>query len=164
MRTKVHSREIDIALIDPTFVSEAHVFLCRLRALQKVVDIFQLYTAVARTLVCESNGNLTTKNLHTELIFNLSGTRNVRDSLRDFGIKTDSQSVLLCVFDTDENNLGAIEKMVDGECVSLSDIQPQDGADVNVVKNHYRVSENELCHCSLVDAIVSRIATKSWVK
>nr|CCA19895.1 conserved hypothetical protein [Albugo laibachii Nc14] len=149
LRTRILRYEFDIALIDPTLI----------------LDIFQVYTAVARTLACEISGRLTTSNLHAELIFNLSGTRNVRDSLRDFGIKENSQWVLLCVFDANEDKLMAIEKLVDGECVSFSNRHAHhDAINDKVVANHYRVSENELRHCSLLDAVVSKIATKSWVK
>ncbi|KAF0775155.1 hypothetical protein AaE_001145, partial [Aphanomyces astaci] len=51
-----------------------------------VVSLFQVHAAASRALLSVQNHSMTTNSLHSELVFNLSGTRNVTDSIRRFGI------------------------------------------------------------------------------
>lgn len=43
----------------------------------QIAGPFQVHAAAARALQCDASGRLTTRSLHAELVFNMSGSRNV---------------------------------------------------------------------------------------
>ncbi|GIL43906.1 hypothetical protein Vafri_1493 [Volvox africanus] len=64
-----------------------------------VVDPFLVHLAGYRALTAESSGRLNTKSLHTELIYDISGTKHVGESLKRFGITDECKSLLVARFD-----------------------------------------------------------------
>jgi EKC/KEOPS complex subunit CGI121/TPRKB len=112
--------------------------------------------------MCDLNKSLTTKTLHAELVFNLSGSRNVAESFRRFGISDESTSLLVCAFDADSEKLTSLKTLAVGKMTSINELA-QD-ADVKLIKKYYKIQEPELSFSSLLDAIVCRIATKSCLK
>ncbi|OQR90010.1 RNA polymerase II-associated protein [Thraustotheca clavata] len=142
------AQEIDFALINA----------------DKVGSLFPLHVAASRTLLCSQTNSLTTNTLHSELVFNLSGSRNVTDSLRRFGIAQDTTSLLVCAFDANAAKIAEMQSLVDGTLVDLNIIESKDHLSpekLQQLKKHYKISDIELSITSLSDAIVSRIATKS---
>ncbi|OQR81125.1 hypothetical protein ACHHYP_16719 [Achlya hypogyna] len=115
--------------------------------------------SASRTLLSKTT---TTNTLHSELVFNMSGSRNVTDSLRRFGISESTTKLLVCAFDADEAKLAEMQSLVQGTLVDVSAIEghvsPENLAQL---KKHYKISDMELSVSTLTDAIVSRIATKS---
>ncbi|PRP79773.1 hypothetical protein PROFUN_12635 [Planoprotostelium fungivorum] len=79
---------------------------------------FQLAIAANRALHTEKHGGRTTKNLHSELIFTLSGSRNITHSLNTFGIAetaTEAPTLLIAIFSPSEQKVRDIESQVRGE-------------------------------------------------
>lgn len=131
----------------------------------QLVDPFQIHAAAARALLCETTTKLMTKTLHAELVFNLSGSRNVSESFRRFGVADDSTTLVLCVFDSDEAALATAAALVKGTAVPFHELgQHLTPADVKAVRKFYKIQDLELRTTSLSDAIVNRIATKSCNK
>jgi EKC/KEOPS complex subunit CGI121/TPRKB len=131
----------------------------------QVVDLFQIHAAAARALLCDQAGKLTTKTLHSELVFNLSGTRNVAESFRRFGISDKSDKIVLCVFDANESQLADASEIVHGTSMVLKEIGTHlEAQDLALIRKYYKIPEAELKTSSLIDAIASRIATKSCSK
>lgn len=129
------------------------------------MDPFQIHAAASRALLCETTTRLTTKTLHAELVFNLSGSRNVSESFRRFGVSPDCTTLVLCVFDADEAALARAAALVQGEHTPLSELgQHLTPADMKALKKFYKIQDLELSSSSLTDAIVNRIATKSCSK
>ncbi|RLN87391.1 hypothetical protein BBJ28_00026053 [Nothophytophthora sp. Chile5] len=130
-----------------------------------LVAPFQIHTAASRALLCDASGRLTTRSLHAELVFNLSGSRNVSESFRRFGISDACTSVVLCVFDADDATLKSTETLVEGSLLPFSEVgthlRPED---VKLIKKYYKIQDQELTCSSLVDAVTCRIATKSCNK
>lgn len=98
-------------------------------------------------------------------MFNLSGTRNVAESFRRFGLNETSDKVVLCIFDADADALARASTLVKGQLTPISELgkhlQPQD---ITQIKKYYKIQDLELKTTSLLDAVVSRIATKSCSK
>ncbi|TYZ57061.1 hypothetical protein PybrP1_000964 [[Pythium] brassicae (nom. inval.)] len=149
LRQALLNQETDIALINASLL----------------VDPFQIHAAAARALLCETTTKLTTKTLHAELVFNLSGSRNVSESFRRFGIADDCTALVVCVFDADEAALASAAALVQGTAVPFSELgQHLTPADVKAVRKFYKIQDLELSTSLLSDAIVNRIATKSCNK
>ncbi|RHY48635.1 hypothetical protein DYB30_011391 [Aphanomyces astaci] len=126
-----------------------------------VVSLFQVHAAASRALLSVQKHSMTTNSLHSELVFNLSGTRNVTDSLRRFGISNQATQVLVCVFD-DATALDTVG--IDGVLKPVTSIENHahlTPEHIQVLKKHYKIQDLELQVTTLSDAIVSRIATKN---
>ncbi|KAF0706787.1 hypothetical protein DYB37_003219 [Aphanomyces astaci] len=142
---KILSNELNVALINA----------------DTVVSLFQVHAAASRALLSVQNHSMTTNSLHSELVFNLSGTRNVTDSLRRFGISNQATQVLVCVFD-DATALDTVG--IDGVLKPVTSIENHahlTPEHIQVLKKHYKIQDLELQVTTLSDAIVSRIATKN---
>ncbi|KAF1336742.1 Ekc/keops complex subunit tprkb, partial [Globisporangium splendens] len=130
-----------------------------------LVDPFQVYAAASRVLLCETTTRLTTKSMHAELVFNLSGSRNVTESFRRFGVADDCTSLVLCVFDADDATLASLASLVEGTLTPFNELgQHLTPAGVKAIRKFYKIQDLELGSSTLVDAIVCRIATKSCNK
>ena len=105
-----------------------------------------------------------TNTLHSELVYILSGSRNVTDSLRRFGISAATTKLLICAFDADAAKLNEMRRLVQGTLVDISGLESPSHvtpATLQQLKKHYKITDVELTASSLTDAIVTRIATKS---
>ncbi|CEG45718.1 kinase binding protein cgi-121 domain containing protein [Plasmopara halstedii] len=126
---------------------------------------FQVHSAALRALQCDASNRLTTRSLHAELVFNMSGSRNVSESLKRFGFSNDTTLLLVCVFDADDEKLKAVETLVEGNQVPFSKLGSHlTSKDLQLIKKYYKISELELTQSSLEDAATCRIATKSCSK
>ncbi|RLN98963.1 hypothetical protein BBJ28_00000946 [Nothophytophthora sp. Chile5] len=156
LRQGLLDKKFDVALLNAQLV-------CMLSF--DLVAPFQIHAAASRALLCDASGRLTTRSLHAELVFNLSGSRNVSESFRRFGINDACTSVVLCVFDADEATLKEMETLVEGSLLPFSEVgthlRPED---VKLIKKFYKIQDQELTCSSLVDAVTCRIATKSCSK
>ncbi|RHY28313.1 hypothetical protein DYB32_006072 [Aphanomyces invadans] len=142
---KILSSDLNVALINADMV----------------VSLFQVHVAASRALLSAQNHSLTTKSLHSELVFNLSGSRNVTDSLRKFGMSNNATQVLVCAFD-DRGVLDAVD--IDGTptpVTAIDNCAHLTPDHVQALKKHYKIHDVELQVTTLSDAIVSRIATKN---
>lgn len=130
-----------------------------------VIDLFAIQAAAARALLCEQNKSLTTNSLHSELVYNLSASRNVTESFRRFGISDQSDALIVGVFDDpSQDKLSAIASRIDGQRVSMDTLgQHLSEQDLVKIKKYYKIQQPEH-QFSLSDAIITRIAIKSCAK
>ncbi|EQC35639.1 hypothetical protein SDRG_06923 [Saprolegnia diclina VS20] len=131
---------------------------------EMVTGLFPLHAAASRTLLSSQNNALLTNTLHSELVYNLSGSRNVTDSLRRFGISAATTKLLICAFDADAAKLDEMRRLVQGTLVDVAGLESPSHvtpATLQQLKKHYKITDVELTASSLTDAIVTRIATKS---
>ncbi|PJF19046.1 hypothetical protein PSACC_01132 [Paramicrosporidium saccamoebae] len=73
----------------------------------------QLATAACVCLVAERDGKMLTKSLSTELLYRISGSTNVAESLKTFGLNQDSSRVAIVAFDVpaEQPDMTALRKM-----------------------------------------------------
>ncbi|KAH9201013.1 kinase binding protein CGI-121-domain-containing protein, partial [Zygosaccharomyces rouxii] len=62
---------------------------------RSICSLEQVYSAIYRALVESKYGKLKTKSLHSECLYSLSATSNIGEAYKNFGIKDDSQMLLV---------------------------------------------------------------------
>ncbi|XP_040364707.1 EKC/KEOPS complex subunit Tprkb isoform X3 [Rosa chinensis] len=131
---------------------------------QLIPDVFPLLAAAHKTLISKSRDSLTTRTLHSELVYNYSGSNfdhdQITESLKRCGISESSTYVLAARFNatSDEIEQKAIEKLVNGKEIDLEELGGR--ADQAQMQKHYKITSQELGISSLADAITCRIAAR----
>ncbi|MED6207788.1 hypothetical protein PIB30_038791 [Stylosanthes scabra] len=64
-----------------------------------IPDVFPLLAAAHKTLVAKSRDSLTTRTLHSELVYNYSGSKHISESLKRCGISDNTTYILAARFD-----------------------------------------------------------------
>ena len=131
-----------------------------------IVDIFPIQAAAIRSLLSEQQNNLTTKTLHSELVYNVSGSRNVTEAYRRFGIADESDKILIAVFDDDSSGtkMDSICRRIDGEHQQLVGLPQKEAGDLQRIRKYFKIQPSEEKNTSLVEAVVTRIAIKACSK
>ncbi|KAK9467497.1 kinase binding protein CGI-121-domain-containing protein [Lipomyces arxii] len=115
-----------------------------------ILSLTHLLSSVYRALTDNSADLLRTRTLHSELVFDLSPNMNIADSLRRFGLKDDSDSVLVLKVDdaadakSDERKqrtFAAMDEIVEGTRVAVSDTEIAKLTDLELVRKNYKVSQ-----------------------
>ncbi|XP_077865154.1 EKC/KEOPS complex subunit TPRKB-like [Saccoglossus kowalevskii] len=100
-----------------------------------------------------------TRNINSEILFNLSPTNNITDSFKKFGINEDDNTILVAVIDDNNGEkLRDITQCIDGTRMELNELQIC--TDIGKIKKVYKIQDTELKQSSLLDAVVCRMATK----
>lgn len=124
-----------------------------------ILDPFQIVVAANKAVIAEK---LTTKSIYTEVLFNLSISKNITQSLQKFGIDDKEEHVVVVIIkrndDGDNVNEREIFEKVDGEEVDLKDLSAY--SDIDLIKKTYKINDIEFKKVSMLDSVVSRIATK----
>lgn len=125
-----------------------------------ICDPFQVVVAANKALVAEK---LTTKTIYSEILFNLSISKNITQSLQKFGLDENENVILVAVVPKSEEISKEIEafKAIDGEEVDISRLK--DYTNTDAIKKAYKIGKNEISEFSLLDSVVSRIAAKEFI-
>lgn len=123
-----------------------------------VPDVFPILAAAHKTLLVLSHGGLVTRTLHSELIYNFSGSKHITESLRRCGIGDNSSYVLVARFNATDEMLEAARSLVNGKEINVEDLGRS--ADRSLIQKHYKISSLELEVSSIADAITCRIAAR----
>ncbi|KAG8287449.1 hypothetical protein J6590_037707 [Homalodisca vitripennis] len=133
---------------------------CALVKPSLIVDLFQLSIAANKSVLADSLGKLTTKSVYTEILFNLSISKNISQSLVKFGID-DTDSDLLVLSFGDDSEVADIIMQIEGDTMDMAKLK--DFTNENVVRKTYKISDSELSASSLINLVVSKISTKDFV-
>lgn len=123
-----------------------------------IPDVFPVLAAAHKTLVAKSRQSLTTRTLHSELVYNYSGSKHISESLKRCGISEGSTYILAARFNASADEMTAIEKLIKGREIDLDDLEGR--ANHSQIQKHYKISSLELGISSLADAITCRIAAR----
>ncbi|KGN57536.1 EKC/KEOPS complex subunit TPRKB [Cucumis sativus] len=123
-----------------------------------IPDVFPVLAAAHKTLVSKSRGSLTTRTLHSELVYNYSGSKHITESLRRCGISDSSSYVLAACFNTSPDEVKAIEKLVHGKEINLEELGER--ADQAQIQKHFKITGPELTLSPVGEAITCRIAAR----
>ncbi|XP_022189687.2 EKC/KEOPS complex subunit TPRKB [Nilaparvata lugens] len=132
---------------------------CALIRPHLVLDPFQIAVAANKAVYNMKMSNLVTKNINSEIIFNLGITRNISASFKDFGIRIDDDNFLVVIIG-DEQTAEDIWRLIECSYAFPSSIKLRDYNDENAISKYYKISENELNASDLLSSVVSRIAIK----
>ncbi|CAL9189866.1 unnamed protein product [Musa hybrid cultivar] len=123
-----------------------------------IPDVFPILAAAHKALVSKSRESLTTRTLHSELIYNYSGSKHITESLKRCGISDDTTYVLAARFAASHDEMKDVEKLIKGKEIDLLELEGK--ANNAQIQKHYKITPQELAISSLSDAIVCRIAAR----
>ncbi|XAR72897.1 hypothetical protein NMG60_11019687 [Bertholletia excelsa] len=123
-----------------------------------IPDIFPVLAAAHKTLLARSRDSLTTRTLHSELVYNYSGSKHITESLKRCGISESSTYILVARFGASADEMEAVEKFIHGKEIDLEELLGR--ANQAQIEKHYKISGSELGISSLADAITCRIAAR----
>ncbi|CAJ0604216.1 unnamed protein product [Cylicocyclus nassatus] len=147
LRHKLRSGEIDAALIRAELVLEPFVVLA----------------AANRAVHQAAHNRLSCRSLAAELVYSLSPSRNISDSLVTFGIADTSKNILVCIFDDkDGSKMKKLAKEIDGRPEASNKIL-RSLRRKNMYFQIYHMSEPQFNEDTFSDRILSRIITKDFI-
>ncbi|VVC43884.1 CGI121/TPRKB [Cinara cedri] len=139
------------------YKDKSPVLICR----SLIVDPFQIVVAVNNALLSFENSSMITKSLATEILFNLSSTKNITQSLKDVGANDQDEDMIVAII-SKFSNIPEMkifhEKCIIGDKANFSEFAEK--IDENVIKSYYRIKQIENDNSSLLDSVITRIACK----
>ena len=127
-----------------------------------IPDILQIFVAANKAAKSRQNGKALTKTVHTELIYNLSPTKKVTESLKIFGISEKSQDLLVVTFDDDNGEkLQNIKNVIQGDIKDLAELP--DITDWNEIAQLHGIIEAKLDPEHIRDLLISKSAVKDFL-
>lgn len=133
---------------------------CILKA-NLILEPFHIVVAANKAAINEKFNQLVTKSLYSEVIFCLSISKNISQSLTTFGITKDSKDILVVLI-YEPNEKSTQEKLVfesiKGELLPITKLS--NFSDIELIKKTYKIEKDELSVSSLINSIVSRISDK----
>ncbi|XP_049951507.1 EKC/KEOPS complex subunit TPRKB-like [Schistocerca serialis cubense] len=127
-----------------------------------IVNPFQVVVAGNKAVISMGRGKMSTRNIYTEILYNLSPTKQISQSLIKFGIDDKEDRILVCVLEKcgEKKAEEVLEKIQGDECPidQLSKF-----TDVMLVKKTYKINDSECYSSNILDSVVSRISTKEIV-
>ncbi|XP_042015533.1 EKC/KEOPS complex subunit Tprkb-like [Salvia splendens] len=120
--------------------------------------VFPVLAAAYKTLVAKSRESLTTRTLHSELVYNYSGSKHISESLKRCGISDSTTYILAARFGASSDEMTAIKGHIKGTEIGLDELETR--ADRAQIHKHYKISVPELGISSVSDAIICRISAR----
>ncbi|GMP38275.1 hypothetical protein CsSME_00009584 [Camellia sinensis var. sinensis] len=87
-----------------------------------IPEVFPVLAAAHKTLLAKSRDSLTTRTLHSELVFNYSGSKHITESFKRCGISESSTYILVARFGTSVDEMKAVEKLINGKEIDLEEL------------------------------------------
>ena len=129
-----------------------------------IADPFQVLVAANRAAINAKMNRLTTKSLYTEVLFNLSISKNISRSLMEFGITDNDKNILVVLIhkiNDDESMSKLVTDHIKGENISISRLS--EFTDLELIRKTYKIDKDELTVSNLTNSIVSRISCKDFI-
>lgn len=126
-----------------------------------VCDTFQVLAAATKAINAKANGKLKTRSINSEILFNISPSNNITESLKIFGVSPSDSAVLaVTINDFDGLKIQNAAHHLDAEMKPLELLKRY--TDEDGMKKVYKIQESELMKSSLLDSVVTRIAVKEF--
>ncbi|KAG6761411.1 hypothetical protein POTOM_034629 [Populus tomentosa] len=106
-----------------------------------IPDVFSLLAAAHKTHIAKSRDSLTTRTLHSELVYNYSGS---------------STYIVAARFNASPDEMKAVEKLIKGKEIELEELEGR--TNQAQMQKHYKISGLGVGISSLADVITCRIA------
>mmetsp|Transcript_12005 Transcript_12005/g.33761 ORF Transcript_12005/g.33761 Transcript_12005/m.33761 type:complete len:176 (-) Transcript_12005:264-791(-) len=124
-----------------------------------VPELFIFHLAAMKALLGESRDKLVTHSLHSELVYNVSGSKHISETLRRWGVSEGTKSLLVAKFDAGEGDVEAVQALVTGRQVPLEELC-QLASNGKALQKAYKLTQQELSIGSAADGIAMRIAAR----
>mmetsp|Transcript_16024 Transcript_16024/g.52450 ORF Transcript_16024/g.52450 Transcript_16024/m.52450 type:complete len:184 (+) Transcript_16024:3-554(+) len=123
-----------------------------------IPGLLPVHTAAYKALEAAERNKLVTRTLHSELVFGLSGSKHITESLKRFGIGEETSAIIVARFDATEAHLSAAKALVEGDLASLDELVTI--CDTALLQKYYKPTKEELALGSLEDVAAMRIAVR----
>jgi Kinase binding protein CGI-121 len=100
------------------------------------------------------------RNMSSEIVYNLSASRNIGKGLSEFGIGDETSSVLFVILSPSKSCLDEVRLVTDGQEESEVLLGLQKVTDLTAVRSIYDIAPAEEMTSDLIDSIVTRIAAR----
>lgn len=146
IKRKLFAGEIQCAVLNPSLICSP----------------FLIATAANKAMISKFRNTLTTRTIYTEVLYNLSPTRNISESLMKFGIDDELKNMIIIFLNNVENDddFNKVLNIVDGEQVPINKLHEFN--DISLIRKVYKISEAELKVSSLEDSILSKLSIKGF--
>ena len=146
LRELIFMGSLDCALIRPSLVTGQS----------------QLFCAAESAFLKELNQTMKTKNINTEIIFNLHPEHQISEALKSISITDQSKSVLAVTLDDEDGSkMKSVRQSVEGSVVPFEEIRML--VDPKAVKALYKMTDDEIINpnsvCSYIG--VSQLSQRS---
>ncbi|XP_076251630.1 EKC/KEOPS complex subunit TPRKB-like [Rhynchophorus ferrugineus] len=134
LRKDVMSGNLECCLIKPSFIFHP----------------FQIVIAANKTLVSKKR---TTKSIYTELLFNLSLSTNITQSLQTFGVSDSDENILVVTLTPKDKqtNANSIFDRIEGDVLDIFELSCIN--DIQAIKKIYKINEKEYQSVDVLDSI-----------
>uniref|UniRef100_A0A0N4ZA05 Kinase binding protein CGI-121 n=1 Tax=Parastrongyloides trichosuri TaxID=131310 RepID=A0A0N4ZA05_PARTI len=127
-----------------------------------VVEPFVLLAAANRAVHQAAHNRMSTRSLAAELIYSLSPTRNISESLLNFGISDGSENLIVCIFDDAKGSkMVKLSKKIKGKPVKFD--KWMELVHYPSIKKLYNLKSSDLKSEDLCDIIANQIVSKDLV-
>lgn len=110
-------------------------------------------TAANKACLAHSRGNMKTRSINTEILFNMSSSTNISDSLNKFGGQdSDTTFLVVCV----DNDLSAAKEVINGDWIDANNLEKQ--VNKELLSKVHKLKSEELL--DLTGSLCSRISAK----
>ncbi|KAK3845539.1 MAG: kinase binding protein CGI-121-domain-containing protein [Linnemannia gamsii] len=125
-----------------------------------IMDVFQLLLAATKAAHDNETGKLATQTISSEIIYNLSPSKNIAESLKRFGISEDTTSLIAVkIGGHPDEIIEDMSRTVDGILVSFSKLDQE--KDMVKLRQYYKIDSKVTEDKEILNWIISAIAMKN---
>lgn len=135
-------------------------WLCGVVNAELVLDPLQVAVAANAAVVAQLRGTMLTRTVYGEILYNLSITKNISQSLSKFGINKGRDLLLCFLVRPDRDDSEDIIPQLKGDLCPITELSTV--TNMKEIKTAYKLN-NFKSNISLLDIILSRMVTKSFV-
>ncbi|KAL1452751.1 hypothetical protein WDU94_006951 [Cyamophila willieti] len=127
-----------------------------------IIDPWIVSVAANKALESELSQTMTTKSIYTEILYNLSSSKNISESLKQFGVHDSDHEVLAVIVTKDQSgeDVNNIVKQIDGSIVPFEKLK--DFCDEKLVCKVHSINEKELKISDLLHSVLSHMSYKEF--
>ncbi|KAK4874462.1 hypothetical protein RN001_013822 [Aquatica leii] len=144
LRQQIMNRKLNCCIIKPSLVFHP----------------FQVVVAANKAVVADK---ITTKTIYTEILFNLSLSKNITQSLQKYGIEDGESELLVAVIDKNDcsSTLEDVCSHINGDEIDIS--QLSELRNMTEIQKAYKLSDVESKDDYILNSIVTKIASKDFI-
>ncbi|KAF8947974.1 hypothetical protein BGZ47_007112 [Haplosporangium gracile] len=125
-----------------------------------IMDVFQLLVAATKAAHDNEIGKLATQTIGSEIIYNLSPSKNIAESLKRFGITEDTTSLIAVkIGGNPDEIMEDMSRTVDGNLVSFSKLDQE--KDMVKLRQYYKIDPKVTEDKEILNWIIGAIAMKN---
>lgn len=125
-----------------------------------IIDFFQVAVAANKAVLAEKTTSMITRTVYSEILFNLSLSKNISQSMSRFGVEKDRSLMVCFLVTSDSDESKTIIEQIKGELCPLTELR--NFTNMQELKGVYKLN-NIKNDVNLLDIIISKMVTKSFI-